>query len=201
MKNTSILKESKLALISAIAIVLLTGCSNASDEIDPLYGNDKAGQITSNITEVNDTFVTDGQKAEAIETIRQMMTDYVYRVYNVNENSVEADYIDESTTPEEWYGNVRGASMYCSITDAVIANADVDVKTDKGSGLIILTAIYKDSATEKGEYYLPIYVNFELIDEEWKVIDSECPYIASSDDYELEKDEAAGMYKLKAIRK
>lgn len=197
----SLLKIGRGFILTLASVFMIAGCSNASEETDALYGNDKAEQITVNVTSIDETFVTDGDKASSLETIKQMMTDYVYRVYNVNENSVEADYIDENTTPEEWYGDVRGDSMYCSISDLVIANAEIDKKTDKASGLVILTAIYKDSSTEKGEYYLPVYIDFELIDGEWKIMGSECPYVASSDDYSLEKDEAAGLYKLKAIHK
>lgn len=195
LNKQAVLKSGKTLIFPLVAAMMLAGCGS-TEEIDPLYGNDKAAQVTVNETTVDDTIVTDGQKAEATEIIKQLMTDYVYRVYNINDDTPEADYIDENTTPKEWYGIVRGYQMKCTITDDVISDVTIDFKSDSASGLIIITAQYKDSSNEEGMYYIPLYVYLEKIDDEWKVVESESPYVASADEYSLVKDEAAGMYKL-----
>ncbi len=143
--------------------------------------------------------VIDGEKQEEFQKIEEIVSDYVYRVYEIDPEDYEERYIDESTEYADMYGMILAHSVHSSISDIIVSNIRFE-NASAANAIAIMTAHYSSDTVEDGDYYIPMRVDCELTADEWKVLSSEWLCYAPVSDYELRKNDASGYYELYPLK-
>lgn len=146
----------------------------------------------------NDLRITDGSKMKSTQDIENLVSEYVYRVYDIVPEAYTERYIDETTSYEDMMGMIYAHSVYCSIEAVIVSNIEFE-NASAANAVAIMTAQYSSDSIEGGNYYIPMRVDCVYIDDEWKVSSSEWLCFAPTDEYILRKNDSSGYYELYPI--
>ncbi len=143
----------------------------------------------------NGLWITDGSKLKSTQDIERLISEYVYRVYDIVPEAYSERYIDETTSYEDMVGMIFAHSVYCSVKNVIVSNIEFE-NASAANAVAIMTAYYSSDSISEGEYYIPMRVDCEYSDDQWKVSSSEWLCFAPVEDYILRKNDSSGYYEL-----
>ncbi len=175
----------KTIIVAILAALMLSGCNNADDTT--LGSSDSVVEIQS------------GEDVHREEEVKNIANEYINRVYNIDYKTYNPEYIDESTTVDEMKKVMTQLKVKCDIKNILFVEVDF-INNSTVEIIAITTADYGSDLVEMGEYYIPIAVDLEKIDEEWTVMSSEWMSFASTSTHELVKNKTSGYYEFVPIQ-